>query len=332
MPRYTKGKGKLQRKRKWKGFADVHHMTKWLTRTSHEDPIWKKHFQQAAQNHKGDKPFFHPRSLRAVATKTPVKLAGDVLSELKMVHKGQDVGGGISELLHWLGAAAVQQTGFNSFREWIGAGYEHKKLPHESQVFAKAVSATYYKMGSRPDEVENLVRLPEYDSDRMSVWKQPNGQLLVTLHGTKMSWGDAKEDASIAALGNPQSSEPLQELLNKFDEQGITYDLAGHSLSTQYIINSTHKNVDKIYLFNAASSPLMDSKYLDKIANDTEYTQFINPSDALTQSTWQKMSDETVNNSYVAPYTYSPFAAHSITQWYKDLDEPEFKESVAEDG
>ena len=325
MPRYTKGKGKLQKKRKWKGFNNVHHMVNWLTRTHNEDKIWKKHFQEPATKYKKEKPFFHPRSLRAVATKPPVKLAGDVLSELKKVHRGQDVGGGISELLHWLGAAAVQKTGFNSFVEWIGAGYEHKKLPHEAQVFAKAVSATYYKQGSRPDEVENLVRLPEYDTDRRSVWRQPNGQLLITLHGTKMSWADAKEDIAIAALGKPQSSEPLQELLNKFDEQGITYDLAGHSLSTQYIINSTHNNADKIYLYNAASSPLMDSDYLEKIANNPEYTQFINPSDALTESTWQKMNHETVNNSYVAPYTYSPFAAHSITAWYPDLNEPEAK-------
>ena len=330
MPRYVRGKGKgrFQRKKKWKGFNDVYHLSHFLTRTSHTDPIWVKHFQEPATKYKNEKPFFHPRSLRAVATKTPQKLAGDVLSELKQHQKGKPVGGGISELISWFGAEAAQITGFNSFVEWIGGGYEHKEIPNEAQIFAKAVSATYLDKGTRPDELEGMRRLEEYDTDRYSVWEEPNGQYLVSLHGTKMQWGDIAEDAAIAGLGAPMSSGSLQELLDKFDKEGKTYDLAGHSLSTQYIINSTHKNADKIYLYNSATSPVMDSKYLEKIANDDSYTQFINPSDALTQSTWQKMSDDTVNNSYVAPYTYSPFAAHSIGQWYPDLEDPVPKEAV----
>ena len=143
MPRYSKGKGKLQRKRKWKGFTSVSHITKWLTKTPHDHPIWKKHFKEAAKNYKREKPFFHARTLRKVANKAPVKLAGDVLSELKRYRRGKNVGGGISELLHWLSNEAAQATGFNSFKEFIGQGYEHKKIPREAQVFAKAVDATF---------------------------------------------------------------------------------------------------------------------------------------------------------------------------------------------
>ena len=39
------------------------------------------------------------------------------------------------------------------------------------------------------------------------------------------------------------------------------------------------------------------------------------------------MSDDKVDNSYIAPYTYSPFAAHSITGWYPDLEAVHERES-----
>ena len=332
MPQYLKGlgKGKLQRKRKWKGFESAHHMSRWLTRVRPSDKLWVKHFREPAKNYKKGKHFFHARSLRAVATKKPVQLAGDVLSELKKVQKGGQVGGGISELLHWFGREAAQLVGFNSFREWIGKGYEHKKLPKEAQVFAKAVSATYYEVDKRPNQVEDLVRIPEFDTDLFSVWKQPNGQFLVTIHGTKANWKDFGKDAAIAAGKSMKAPDSLQNLFEEFDKEGLQYDVAGHSLANQYIINSTHANADHIYLYNNPSSPMMKPEYLDEVANDKAYTQFINPSDALTSETWHNMNPETVNNSYIAPYTYSPFAAHSITAWYPDLDEPQ--EKAAGDG
>lgn len=94
MPNYLKGKGKLQRKRKWEGFKSVSHLTQFLTRTNKKDENWVKHFQKPAQEYKGDKPFLHSRSLRKVGTKHPVDLAGDVLSEMKQHRKGEVVGGG----------------------------------------------------------------------------------------------------------------------------------------------------------------------------------------------------------------------------------------------
>ena len=319
MPLYSKGKGKLQKKRKWKGFeGGVQHMSQWLSKTPHDHPIWKKHFQDAAKNYKQETPFFHHRSLRKVATKTPVKLAGDVLSELKKYQKGQPVGGGITELIHFLGNEAAQVTGFNSFKEFIGQGYEHRTIPHEAQLFAKVVDATYLDVNKRPNSIGGLKRLPEYDHERFSVWQEPNGQKLVSIHGSKANWHDVSQDIQIAGGGKMKSPE-VQALFTQLDREGGTYDIASHSLATQYVTNSKHKNADKIYLYNPASSPLMNSNYLNQQANDDSYTHFINPSDAVSEALWQKMSDKTVNNSFVAPYMYSQVASHSISQWFPDL-------------
>ena len=323
MPNYVQGKGKLQRKKKWKGFeGGVLHMTQWLTKTPDNHPIWQKHFVQPAKNYKQKTPYFAPKSLRAVAKRRPVQLAGDVLSELRRTQRGKNVGGGITELLHFFSTEAAQITGFNSFREFIGQGYEHKKIPHEAQVFAKAVDATYIDVNKRPSTVEGLTRLKEYDDPRFSVWLEPNGQYLVTIHGTKMSdWNDLAQDAKIAA-GARVESPSVQHLFDRLDKQNVQYDIASHSLATQYVVNSTHENSDRIYMFNVASSPLMSSDYLTELGNNEEYTYFVNPSDAVSEAAWQKMSGETVDKSYIAPYQYSQFSAHSIGQWYPDLEKP----------
>ena len=319
MPRYTKGKGKLQRKRKWK-FHGVTHMSQWLLRTHHDDPLWKMHFQEKALKYKKKKPFLHARSLRAVATKTPKKLAGEVLSELKRQRKGKPVGGGVSETLHWLAQEAAQVTGYNSFKQWAGLGWNNRKIPTEAQIFAKAISATYLKVNERPDTVHNLKRLPEHDTDRYSVWQQPNGRLLVTIHGTRANWGDVEQDIGLAAGKEARSTE-VEALFDRLDKAGNTYDIASHSLATQYVVNSVHQKSDKVYLYNSASSPLMSSDYLTRIANDKNVTHFINPSDPISEAVFDKMTPDTITKSYVAPYSYSQLSSHSVSQWHKNLED-----------
>ena len=318
MPRYTRGKGKLQKRKKFK-FDGVNQMVQWLSKTSIANPLWEKHFKNTDKMKKEGAPFFHPRSVRAIQTQTPVRLAGDVLSELKKQQKGHPVGGGIAETLHWLASEAAQVTGFNTFKEFVGEGYEHRKVPREQQTFAKAVRATYKDLKTRPSTVEGLTRIPAYDSDRCSVWLQQNGQYLVTVHGTKASWGDVDQDLGIV-VGKKAQNEDVQKLFDRLDQERTSYDIAGHSLGTQFIVNAKHHHADSIYLFNSASSPLMESEYLKQIANDPKVTQFINPSDPVSQALWNEMSPDTVSNSFIAPYMRSSVAAHSLEQWYGDLE------------
>lgn len=209
------------------------------------------------------------------------------------------------------------------FEKWI-SGYETRAIPKEEQAFAKATDATYKAVGERPAEVEGLKRLPEYDQDRYSVWEEPNGQYLITVRGSELSAMDVISDAGIALGGTMQSlgEGSVQEIFTKFDEEGRTYDVSGHSLATQYIQNGTHENVDSIYLFSPASSPLMESDYLEEQASDPDYTYFISPSDPVSEALWHKMDTEYVNsNVYVGDYAWSPLAAHSLSQYYPDLDD-----------
>ena len=180
-------------------------------------------------------------------------------------------------------------------------------------------------MGKRPDEVYGLERLPEYDSERYSVWKEPNGQYLVTIHGSKLDWHSISSDAGIAR-GKEKESLEVQELFNKFDTENIKYDVAAHSLSTQYVVNATHENLDTATLYNPASSPFMGADYLKETANDPQYDYYINPSDLVSEALWHQMDSDAVDRTHIGQYNWSPFAAHSVSQWHPDFETPPEKE------
>jgi len=216
--------------------------------------------------------------------------------------------------------------GFNQFKELIGAGPEHRQLPNEDKLFAQTISQVYKPIAERDARIGSLVRLPEYDTKRYSVYKEPNGQYLVSIHGTSFSdVGDVVADLKIA-VGAQVTDDEVQELFDRFDREGKKYDVVAHSLATQFVVNGQHKNADRILLFNAASSPLQNSEDLEQQANNEEYTYYINPSDLVSKALWQKMSDDTVARSYIATPKYSPVAAHSVSQWYGDYIAPEISE------
>lgn len=294
-------------------------MIHFLSRTHEDHPVWKKHFKKKATTYSGEG--LKKTALRAIATKTPHSLAKDVFSEIRQKSQGKDVGGGIGEAINFFAGAASTALGFQEFKEFIGAGPDHRELPNEDKLFAKALSQVYKPVDERTPNVGSLERLTEYDTDRYSVYKEPNGQFLVAIHGTDFSdMGDVAEDLKIV-VGAKVTDDSVQSLFDRLDDAGQSYDVVAHSLATQYVVNGTHENADRILLFNPASSPLQDGSYLEETANDPAYTYFVNPSDVVSKALWQKMSDETVARSYVANPKYSPVAAHSVSQWYEGFDE-----------
>lgn len=328
MPVYRKKNAK-----KFKGFSHAREMIHFLSKTHPEHPTWKK-IRNAAKMHKAtkDTPFLHQRSLRAVATKHPKTLARDVLLEMRQSQKGKPVGGGISEVINWLTASSAVGRVTGKVSEFLGLGYEHKRIPHEQQLVARALDETYSSIEDRPTRVGSLERLTQYDTDRYSVWDQPNGQKLVTVHGTQLTANDIGSDLLIAGGQTMNAPRDLQNLLNTFDREGVTYDLAAHSLGTEYLINSTHENADSIYLFNAASSPVQSTDMLRERANNNDYTYFISPSDLVSNGLFQQMNNESVNNNYISNYQFSPLASHQLGQWYQNVgdDQLEFAENEAE--
>ena len=314
MPRY-------RRKKEYNGFRNVNHLVQFLTRTSPNSKEWA-YFKKAASKH--DQSDFRARtqSLHSIENKHPKDVAKDVLHELRKHRRDEDIGGGITETLHFLGNATRIPGAIQSL---IANPYIHKEIPYEKKQIANALDLTYKDIGQRPARVGNLTRVSKYDTPRYSVWKQINGQYLITVHGTKLSnASDIGDDLKLAVGFSNAESKELQSLVKEFTKAGIEYDIAGHSLATEFIQNLDLSNADSIYLFNAASSPLQSSQVLNERANDDKYTYFLNPSDLVSDGIFHQMNNNTLANSYIGKYNFSPLSAHSLSQWYDENTQIEY--------
>jgi len=305
MPRYTR------RAKKFKGFDSAGEILQYLHRTPQDAKTWQ-HFQAEAGKLM-ESSQFHRHKLRRVTQGTPHTVARHVLHELHRKRRGDEIGGGILELFRWLGDATRIPGAIAAL---MPSQHAHNPLHYKQQQIAYAVDVTYKDVSQRPDRIGELTRVPEYDTGRHSVWQQLNGQYLVTVHGTKLEAGDLWDDAKISAGAMNIQDEGLNQLLSAFEAKGIKFDIAGHSLATEFITNTHLQNADEIMLFNPASSPLQSTDELTQRANDERFTYFLNPSDLVSSGLYYQMTNETANNNHIGHYNFSPIAAHSLDQWY----------------
>ena len=281
MPNYVIGEGSFQKR---PPFKNAHHMSKFLTRTSKNDNYWQKGFVNTAEKYLSGElvPNVKLRrdALKRITKRHPYQLGGDVL--LDFMHQGEEEGSykgsGIPEAINTIAHTALNLTGLPKLKEVLFGEADHKQITDEQRLFAKALQDTYKPINERKENIGKLKRLSQFDNDRYSVYDEGNGQLLVTIHGTKMNLSDLKDDAEILLGKTNVQDKAVTSLFKVLDEHNISFDVAGHSLGTEFIMNGLQKDehVDKIMLFNPASSGLQDSKLLNERANNPKYSYFIN--------------------------------------------------------
>ena len=324
MPRYKRRESSA-----WKGFDSHLHQVHFLLKQS-GNALYKEHFQERAKRWlDGTEPALHRvsrRALKNIAYTHPHHVAQDVMSDMRQHSKGEDVGGGVTEAIQSLGRAASNVLGVPKILEWFGhKAYDTKPIPRQTQIFAAAISETYKKVGNRALHLFGMTRLPEYDTDRISVWRQKNGEMYVSVHGTKLTGHDLAQDATILGGKTNITDSEVEAVITQLVNEGHRVDVGGHSLSTLYLTNlpmEIQLQIDEVYLFNMASSPLMDNEYLDEIANRRDnYTFFLNPSDLVSSGLYNQITDESIDDhAYIGDYRWSPLAAHGLEQWYPDLN------------
>ena len=258
-----------------------------------------------------------------VATSDPRDLAKHVVDELNSHNDPEReslLGGGISDVIHTIGHTVAHGLGIDRLSDFIFGGPVQKERSHESEVAAFLVKQTYMDMKDRPViGVDGYQRLAKYDSDFYSVWQKPDGELLVTIRGTKDKQ-DVFADVKLLVGTKGGKLESLDPLLDRIERDfpGVKYSAAAHSLGTSYLLKEfpEHRdNMNEVYLYNVASSPAQSKAQLQNIANqNAQY--YVNASDLVSAGAYQNMSRETLDNVYLGDYKYSPLAAHSLTQWY----------------
>jgi len=324
MPRYMRPiQGKLESKER--GFESVAHMTQFLARVPEKH--WKL-FQDKAQDY------------RSGASLPRKKLQKDALGLItrhkarKLIHnvewarhKGTKRGAGIPEAISVLSHVVSNTLGFKYLKDLIGYGPERKPLSVDEINLAKALQESYKKIEDRADRIDNMIRQPEYGSDRISVWQREDGEYLISVHGTKGTFHDIGQDILIAGGRERTTNQELEALMDRFDQLGFKYDLVGHSLATEYIYNALPEhgqNIDGIYLFSPASSPFQDVQALKDEANDPRIQFFINEGDFVSSALYGQMDQDTLDERvHIAPYAWSPLAAHGLEQWLSPEEEEE---------
>ena len=336
MGRYLKGRGKLQQ-REWTGFESHSHMVHFLTKAKQDDKRWQTVAVRTAKDFLDERkvPQFKilRNDLRKIRDHQPQVLAGELMHEFR--RSQGHVGGGLHEAVHSVFSEGAHLLGLDALANWVGLGPKHVPMSDKEQDIAAAVQQSYKSIQDRGSSVGGFTRLPEYDSDRLSVWSQPERKLLVTVHGTTLKWSDIRDDWHILT-GDEARSKELTTLLQKLDSQGLKYDLAGHSLATQFITNAVRdgqaSNVQDSYLFNPASSPFQGVDYLRENANDPRFTYFLNQGDTVSSGLYQQFSDESMERVHVSGYRWDPISAHSLGQWVDEKTEKEAEAAQNQQG
>ena len=320
MPSYKHGNGNLEI---FEPFKNVHHMSSFLTRTSINDPHWRGFVRQAHRYLKGeDTPPTTLRrdALKRVTKRHPYQLGGDIL--LDYIHQSEDgqTGSGVAEVVNTIAHSLSNTLGLPELKEVLFGKAEHKKMTDQQILFAKALNSTYKKMTDRPRTIGNLERLSQFDTPRYSVWDEGgNGQLLVTIHGTEINHlKDITDDAKILLGRTNIEDESVTSLFKLLDEKGLTFDVASHSLGSEFVMSAVKKhskNVDEILLFNPASSGLQNKEILKERANNPQFSYFINQSDPVSHGIYQQMDKASIDRAVIGDYKFSPLTAHSMSQW-----------------
>lgn len=319
MPRYISKKGELQAPQ---GFESIAHMTQFLARVP--EGQWKA-FQDTAQNYLSGKTL-PPKPLQKHALRliTQHKARKFIHNVEWGRHKKTKRGAGIVEAVNTLAHGASNLLGIKKLKDLIGWGPKRKKLTEEERNVARALQQSYKPVKDRKDRVGDMVRVPEFGSERIAVYKEDD-EYFIAVHGTKLNAHDLLQDIGIAGGRETTTNEELEDLLDKFDALGYKYNIAGHSLGTEYVYNGLKEhgdNVEDIYLFSPASSPFQSVSSLKEEANDPRLHFFLNEGDMVASALYQQMNEETVNERlHVAPFMWSPLSAHGLTQWLGEESE-----------
>ena len=211
----------------------------------------------------------------------------------KYVHK-------LTDALSWLFTQA--QGGKEAPVPWFGAlpqyglkPFKGESMTEVDEQYARVLSAGYKHVGKREAEALGWRRVPEFDSEYVSVWDNPDGHRYIVVRGTDFGRKqDVLHDINIARWGTTVDAvgHHLQDILDKTEPSRIV-DVGAHSLGTVLALEAYKNNPDlqnRIHitrLYNPAYNPqLIASGQMPSVAKsfekDPRVRYFINLGDVVS--------------------------------------------------
>ena len=209
-------------------------------------------------------------------------------------------------------------------------GFKGDSVTEQDEDYAKLLSATYAE--DRPEIMEHWHRLPQYDSEYVSLWINQDGHAYIAVRGTKPTSGkDLLADAAILVSGTvPGQSEIVPDMKRILRDLSpdVTVDAGAHSLGTTLLLKAYEddpqikKRIRQSFIYNPASSPLAPllpaflgaKSSTEDFIDDKTVRYFINLADPVSIGF---MGDSNIANVvYRSGSALSPMTSHSIEGWY----------------
>ena len=331
MPKYTRSsRGELEKRTR--NFQHPYQMIHFLSTVTEEEFT---PFRNLAKDYL-DGSRAPPRrlsrsSLKHILEDKPRNLIPRVVQEFESYSDPNEVsilGGGIAEGIGTMVGEASHLLGLDVLKDAIFGAPKRKPVPLTAETAAYLTDMTYRTVDKRPKKTVGYTRLPNYDSNYVSVWQNDTtSEIIVTVRGTKLSAKDLISDAKILFGKTNSKLKELDETLFKLEERypDQKFDIASHSLGSAYVMSELEQHgskIDDLFFFTPASSPLQSNNTLDMYANLPNATYYLNTGDIVGDTLRQRMSKDTLQEHvYAGDYRYAPWSAHSLSQWYPDYIE-----------
>ena len=313
------------------------------------DDFYENHFQKVARHWAGETVYHAdfpppPSKLLPSALATVATTEKHTLAALLGVEAGHHAnpktefhsGGGLSEtassifssLWNWTGAGPL----WRKIKGVFGKKETTKQIPEADQDRARLVQESYKSVDERDDRVGKWIRLPKYDTDRLSVWMNPDLRVFdISIRGTKMNLSDIVADLHIVGGNKSGKEDELeQEILDIIktntrlsDSNEYTYELSGHSLGANQVMNiladsiktPIMERVKDAYLFNPGITPTHDLDVAKRATNQERFHWFLNSGDIVSNAAISIRDADSKSEVFYGTPGTSPAGNHSLDQW-----------------
>ena len=204
--------------------------------------------------------------------------------------------------------------------------YRGTTMTEEDSIYAQLVNQSY--MTNKPEEMGDWSRVPEFDSNYISVWDNVDGHRFIGVRGTELKLTDLEED--MEDLFEGQTDDLLSTQLNNIldnTKPGTVVDVGAHSLGTSLVAEAYQADeglqdrVRETFWYNPVFSPfaLETGNVTDKYESDDRVRYFINLMDLVSIG---DLGSKGPNNVvYRTKFgALNPLEAHQLNQWYGNVE------------
>jgi hypothetical protein len=274
-----------------------------------------------------------PSSLRAVRDVDSQQTLAGLMHLEHSAHEDRSsdfhMGGGIGETVTSVLSSLWNLVGwgpeFNSLFQSLGWTKPATTLTDLDRQYALLVDETYKSIDKRADTVGSWIRLPRYDSGKISAYLDRETKIVhVGVKGTS-SAADVISDLHI--LGSNTSGheaeirEELRHIVNSYG-RNFEYDISGHSLGATEVMNILLEDdfalnkFERVNLYNPGLTPTHALDNAKEFLKQDRVHIFLNSGDILS-NTMVSLVGENTNVSWANP-SHSITGNHGLLQWKGD--------------